>query len=108
VRIYQSRDADCLPPLVYFHGGGFVLGEFGQSHATICRALALQAGCVGEACQDFVLSRRTAPYSQAAGIVRIPRLWNLPLGVTARRTCIAGGMRLLRARTVRAHVDINT
>jgi acetyl esterase len=33
-----------LPALVYFHGGGFVLGDL-DTHDTLCRALAAEAGC---------------------------------------------------------------
>jgi acetyl esterase len=44
VRIYQPRDAERLPVLVYFHGGGFVLGSI-DTHDALTRNLALRADC---------------------------------------------------------------
>ncbi|MFV8753876.1 alpha/beta hydrolase [Nannocystaceae bacterium ST9] len=44
--VFRPRDeANELPVLVYFHGGGFVLGSAG-SHANVCRLLAVRARCV--------------------------------------------------------------
>ncbi|HVS76828.1 MAG TPA: alpha/beta hydrolase [Steroidobacteraceae bacterium] len=43
-RLYRPRDVKPLPLLVYFHGGGFVLGSI-DSHDTITRALAREADC---------------------------------------------------------------
>lgn len=46
LRIYtplESRDA-LLPGLVFFHGGGFVLGDL-DTHDDLCRVLANQSGC---------------------------------------------------------------
>ena len=52
IRIYRpnvsadSADrADALPCLIYFHGGGWVLGTLDSTNA-ICRAVANRAGCV--------------------------------------------------------------
>jgi acetyl esterase len=45
VRIYTPNATAPLPLLVYFHGGGWVLGSLG-THDGICRALAAGAGCV--------------------------------------------------------------
>ncbi|WP_313024435.1 alpha/beta hydrolase [Pseudomonas lopnurensis] len=39
LRIYHPEAAEALPLLVYFHGGGFVLGAI-DSHDNLCRALA--------------------------------------------------------------------
>lgn len=39
IRIYKPVHAGTLPVIVYFHGGGFVLGGL-DSHAHICRELA--------------------------------------------------------------------
>lgn len=45
VRIYRPRDTSPLPALVYFHGGGWVIGSL-DSHDGVCRALAKEADCV--------------------------------------------------------------
>ena len=45
VRIYRPVDNKILPCLVFFHGGGWVIGDL-QTHDNVCRALAHQAGCV--------------------------------------------------------------
>ena len=44
VRLYYPRNASAkLPVLVYFHGGGFVLGSI-ESYDRVCRYLCRQAG----------------------------------------------------------------
>ncbi|WP_374669318.1 alpha/beta hydrolase [Ramlibacter sp.] len=46
-RLYAPAPADAaspLPVLMYLHGGGFTIGSI-ASHDTLCRELALQAGC---------------------------------------------------------------
>ena len=46
VRIYTPRDAPRpAPVLVYFHGGGFVIGDLEMVDET-CRMLAAQAACI--------------------------------------------------------------
>src|SRR6202167_5752210 len=45
VRIYTPEGNPPMGVLVYFHGGGWVLGDL-ESHDRVCRALANQAGCV--------------------------------------------------------------
>ena len=44
VRIYRPEDRPGLPVLVYFHGGGWVIGSL-DSHDPTCRELAAAAGC---------------------------------------------------------------
>ena len=47
LRVYRpwgSHETDLLPVLLYYHGGGFVLGDL-DSHDVICRQLANIAGC---------------------------------------------------------------
>ncbi|MEJ8853197.1 alpha/beta hydrolase [Variovorax robiniae] len=43
VRLY-APSADVLPVLVYFHGGGFTVGNI-RTHDTLCRVLSRDAGC---------------------------------------------------------------
>ena len=45
VRVYTPEQSGPLPVLVYFHGGGWVLGDL-ESHDALCRTLANAAGCV--------------------------------------------------------------
>lgn len=44
-RLYRPLDRQDLPLLVFFHGGGFVMGTL-DTHDNLCRALASQAGAV--------------------------------------------------------------
>src|SRR5260370_26517927 len=45
VRVYTPEGNSPMGVLVYFHGGGWVLGSL-ESHDRVCRALANKAGCV--------------------------------------------------------------
>ena len=45
IRIYRPILDTQLPCLVYFHGGGWVIGDL-ETHDNVCRHLAQQAGCV--------------------------------------------------------------
>ncbi len=44
IRIYKPSDDPALPVLVYFHGGGWVIGSI-ETHDGPCRDLAVQTGC---------------------------------------------------------------
>ncbi|MBA2963653.1 MULTISPECIES: alpha/beta hydrolase [Ramlibacter] len=47
LRLYRpagSRAGDVVPVLVYFHGGGWVIGDL-DTHDVLCRTLANGAGC---------------------------------------------------------------
>jgi acetyl esterase len=44
LRVYAPAVGRALPGIVYFHGGGFVIGNL-DSHDGTCRALANAAGC---------------------------------------------------------------
>lgn len=42
-RLYDNEEAGARPTLVYFHGGGFVIGDL-ESHDPLCRRLAHHGG----------------------------------------------------------------
>jgi acetyl esterase len=46
LRVYTPIDAkeEILPGLIFFHGGGFVIGDL-DTHDDLCRVLANQSGC---------------------------------------------------------------
>ncbi|NIO40633.1 MAG: alpha/beta hydrolase fold domain-containing protein [Burkholderiales bacterium] len=48
IRIYWPRElktAEKLPILVWYHGGGYVIGDL-DTHDAVCRALATEADCI--------------------------------------------------------------
>jgi acetyl esterase len=46
LRLYRHGEGSSpCPALVYFHGGGWVIGDL-DTHDTLCRQLALASGCV--------------------------------------------------------------
>jgi acetyl esterase/lipase len=45
VRIYAPEGSSPMPVLVFFHGGGWVIGNI-ESHDALCRTLTNAAGCV--------------------------------------------------------------
>lgn len=45
VRVYWPTEGSHLPVVIYFHGGGWVLGDLG-THDPLCRRLAREADCV--------------------------------------------------------------
>ena len=45
VRVYRPTDSTDLPVVVYFHGGGWVLGNI-ESHDSVCRNIAKAADAV--------------------------------------------------------------
>jgi len=57
IRIYTPRSAPpgLLPGLVFFHGGGFIIGDI-ESHDGLCRAL-----CDGSGCKVVSVDYRLAP-----------------------------------------------
>jgi acetyl esterase len=50
VRVYSPKGKGPFPLLVFFHGGGWVLGSL-DSHDRLCRSLTNAAGCVTVAVQ---------------------------------------------------------
>lgn len=45
VRVYWPSEESNLPAVIYYHGGGWVLGNL-DTHDSLCRHLASEAGCV--------------------------------------------------------------
>jgi len=45
IRIYRASSEPALPVLVYYHGGGWVIGDL-ETHDRECRALCNSAGCI--------------------------------------------------------------
>ncbi len=45
IRVYTPHGKGPFPLLVYFHGGGWVIGSI-QSHDHVCRALSFKVGCI--------------------------------------------------------------
>jgi acetyl esterase len=93
-RMYSSHPLTAgagRPALMYFHGGGYVVGSL-DSHDSLCRALALMADCV-----VLSVAYRLAPefrFPTAADDARDAWDWLVAssheLGIDARRLAIAG------------------
>src|SRR5262249_55661604 len=62
-RLYRPEGSGPLPLLVYFHGGGWVLGGLG-CHDTRCRGLATGADCAG-----LAIASRLAPEHRSPAAV---------------------------------------
>ena len=58
VRFYYPTEEGPMPALVYYHGGGWVIGSL-ETHDSVCRALANHAGCA-----VFSVDYRLAPESK--------------------------------------------
>jgi len=92
VRVYRPRDLGATAPaVVYFHGGGFVLGGL-TSHDRVCRALAHDARCVVIAV-DYRLAPEHA-FPAAADDATEAFRWvvreSARLGVDPARIAVAG------------------
>ncbi|HRI09155.1 MAG TPA: alpha/beta hydrolase [Nannocystaceae bacterium] len=92
VRIYTPHHLDApAPALVYFHGGGFVLGGL-DSHDPVCRILADDARCVVIAI-DYRLAPEH-PFPAAADDALAAFCWVAEhadeLGVDPRRIAVGG------------------
>jgi len=55
LRVYRSVSDETLPALMYFHGGGWTIGDL-DTHDVLCRQLA-----VGARCAVFSVDYRLAP-----------------------------------------------
>jgi acetyl esterase len=91
VRIYRPEGEAPFPALVYFHGGGWVIGSL-ETHDGACRDLANRVGCVVVSV-DYRLAPE-ARYPAAAEDCYAATKWvaenALALGLDARRIGIGG------------------
>ncbi|MGD9764197.1 MAG: alpha/beta hydrolase [Candidatus Binatia bacterium] len=91
VRIYIPSSREPLPVLVYFHGGGWVIGSL-DTHDSIAGALADDAGCVVVSV-DYRLAPEH-PYPAAAEDAYAAMCWAVAhagdLGADPRRVAVGG------------------
>lgn len=91
VRIYRPRDDTGLPVTVFFHGGGWVIGDL-DSHDHLCRVLASKVDCVVVAV-DYRLAPE-AKFPAAVDDAWAATEWVAThadeLGVDATRLAVAG------------------
>jgi acetyl esterase len=87
VRIYTPAGSGPLPVVVYFHGGGWVIGNI-ESHDATCRALANESGCI-----VVSVDYRLAPehkFPAAAEDSYAATVWAAEFGGDASRLAVAG------------------
>ncbi len=91
VRVYTPAGTAPLPLLVYFHGGGWVIGSL-ETHDGTCRELAAGAGCVVVSV-DYRLApeyRYPAAAEDCYAATRWCAEYAAELGVDARRIAVGG------------------
>jgi acetyl esterase len=94
LRLYRpigSRPGEALPALVYFHGGGWTIGDL-DTHDVICRRLANRASCA-----VISVDYRLAPEAKFPAAVedcwaatRWVREQGASIGVDVRRIAVGG------------------
>jgi acetyl esterase len=91
LRVYRPVRDQTLPALVYFHGGGWTIGDL-DTHDVICRLLANRAGCA-----VISVDYRRAPEDKFPAAVedcwaatRWVREQGAAIGVDTRRVAVGG------------------
>jgi acetyl esterase len=91
VRVYRPRSTELLPVVIWFHGGGWVVGSI-ESHDPLCRALANRTPCVVVSV-DYRLAPE-APFPAGLDDAWAATQWvareALKLGADASRVVVAG------------------
>jgi acetyl esterase len=91
LRVYAPSAGRALPGIVYFHGGGFVIGSL-DSHDGTCRALANASGC-SVVSVDYRLApehRFPAAPEDCYAALRFVAERGAELGIDPRRLALAG------------------
>jgi acetyl esterase len=94
MRLYRpigSQEGQALPVLVYYHGGGWVIGDL-DTHDTLCRQLANGSGCTVVSV-DYRLAPEhcfPAAVDDADAAVRWVRGQAAALGLDAGRMAVGG------------------
>jgi acetyl esterase/lipase len=91
IRLYASEQGGVRPALIYFHGGGYVLGNL-DTHDAVCRALAKESGAV-----VIAVDYRLSPESKFPAAVEdayAATVWTAAnagrLGINSRRIAVGG------------------
>ena len=106
VRVYVPTADPMLPALVYFHGGGFVLGNLDMADRP-CRQLAHRAGCVVISVDYRLAPEHEFPAAadDALDVTRYVASHSVEFGIDPRRLGIGGdsaGANLATVTTIRA------
>ncbi|MCA9530799.1 MAG: alpha/beta hydrolase [Myxococcales bacterium] len=106
VRVYWPTLAEpSLPITVYYHGGGYVLGDL-ETHDALCRRVCRRAGCIVVAV-DYRLAPEN-PFPAAVDDALAAFLWVVQraerLGGDPRRVAVAGDSAGAALATVVCHL----
>ena len=90
-RLYRPDGAPArAPALVFYHGGGFVIGSL-DSHDGICRALAARAGCVVVSAAYRLAPEHPAPAAVEDAVAAFRDIANRADGLSLDPTRLAVG-----------------
>jgi acetyl esterase len=112
-RVYDTVDRPDRPLLIYFHGGGFVIGDL-DSHDTLCRQLALDGGFRVVAVDYRLAPEHPFPaapldcIAAARGIVADPKAYSIdPSKVVVAGDSAGGNLATVVARDAARNGGLN-
>jgi acetyl esterase len=91
VRLYRPEGMGPFPALLYFHGGGWVLGDL-ESHDDVCRSLASRGGVVVLSVHYRLApeTRFPGPVDDGSAVLRWTADHSAELGVDGSRLAVGG------------------